>query len=181
MKIYTRGGDAGETQLLSVGRVAKSHPRLAAYGDIDELNSLLGVARAADLAEPLGAELLKLQQELFVLGSEIAVPKPGEINMDIPRVRAEQVTALEQLIDQLDASLPRLKNFILPGGTPGAAALHQARCVCRRAERGMRSLHEAEPLRAEVLAYVNRLSDLLFTMARYENAQRGVEEPIWRS
>ncbi len=180
MKIYTRGGDAGETQLLSVGRVAKSHPRLGAYGEIDELNSLLGVARAANLAEPLPAELLRLQQELFVLGSEIAVPKPDEINMDIPRVSAEQVTALEQLIDRLDASLPRLKNFILPGGTAGAAALHHARCVCRRAERGLQTLHQAEGLRLEVLVYVNRLSDLLFMMARYENVKRGVEDVIWR-
>lgn len=180
MKIYTRGGDAGETQLLSVGRVAKNHPRLAAYGEIDEMNSLLGVALAANPAEPLPAELLKLQQELFVLGSEIAVPRPDAINMDIPRLAAERVTALEQLIDRLDAALPRLKNFILPGGTPAAAALHQARCVCRRAERGLQALHQAEGLRPEVLAYINRLSDLLFTMARYENAQRKVEDVIWR-
>ncbi|MGH8529857.1 MAG: cob(I)yrinic acid a,c-diamide adenosyltransferase [Nevskiales bacterium] len=181
MKIYTRGGDGGSTQLLSVGRVAKDHPRLAAYGEIDELNSLLGVARAVGLAAPLPEWLLALQQQLFVLGSEIAVPKPEAINMSIPRVIAEQVTALEKQIDELDTKLPRLKNFILPGGTPGAAQLHLARCVCRRAERSLQSLHQAESLRAEVLAYINRLSDLLFTMARYENAQRGVEDVIWRS
>lgn len=181
MKIYTRGGDGGSTQLLSVGRVAKDHPRLAAYGEIDELNSLLGLARTERLAAPLSEWLLALQQQLFVLGSEIAVPKPEEINMQIPRVSAEQVTVLEQQIDELDTKLPRLKNFILPGGTVGAAQLHLARCVCRRVERSLQSLHQAESLRAEVLAYINRLSDLLFTMARYENAQRGVEDVIWRS
>ncbi len=181
MKIYTRGGDTGQTQLLSVGRVAKDHPRLAAYGEIDELNSLLGLVRATELAPPLPERLLALQQQLFVLGSEIAVPKPDEINMQIPRVNAADVTALERQIDELDAQLPRLKNFILPGGSAGAARLHFARTVCRRAERSLQSLHQAEPLRAEVLAYINRLSDLLFVMARYENAQRGVADVIWRS
>ncbi len=181
MKIYTRGGDGGSTQLLSVGRVAKDHPRLAAYGEIDELNSLLGLARTEGLAAPISEWLLALQQQLFVLGSEIAVPKPEEINMQIPRVSAEQVTALEQQIDELDTKLTRLKNFILPGGTAGAARLHLARCVCRRVERSLQALHQADALRPEVLAYINRLSDLLFTMARYENAQRGVEDVIWRS
>ena len=179
-KIYTKTGDQGTTQLLSVGRVAKSHPRMQAYGDIDELNSAVGAALAVGLEQPLGDWLLKIQNLLFVLSSEIAVPKPEEINMPIPQLAAADTAELERMIDQLDAQLPALKNFILPGGTPGAAQLHVARTVCRRAERNLQALHEQEPLSAHALTFTNRLSDLLFTMARYENSKRGVTDTPWQ-
>ena len=180
-KIYTKTGDQGTTQLLSVGRVPKNHMRLQVYGDIDELNSVVGLARAAGLSAPLDEWLLGIQNTLFVLSSEIAVPKPEEINMPIPQVAATDVTMLEGMIDQLDKSLEALKTFILPGGTIGASQLHVARTVCRRAERDMQSLHQAEPLSADALKYINRLSDLLFTMARYENSERGVSDTPWSS
>jgi cob(I)alamin adenosyltransferase len=179
-KIYTKTGDQGTTQLLSVGRVPKNHLRLQVYGDIDELNSVIGLARATGLSAPLQEWLLGVQNTLFVLSSEIAVPKPDEINMPIPQVSADDTAALEHMIDELDRSLDPLKTFILPGGAGGAAQLHVARTVCRRAERDMQSLHQAEPLSANALTYINRLSDLLFTMARYENAQRGIVDTPWQ-
>jgi cob(I)alamin adenosyltransferase len=180
-KIYTKTGDKGTTQLLSVGRVPKNHLRLQAYGDIDELNSVVGLARAMGLSAPLDEWLLNIQNTLFVLSSENAVPKPDEINMPIPKVAAKDSVALERMIDELDKSLDPLKTFILPGGAAGAAQLHVARTVCRRAERGLQTLHMAEPLSADALTYINRLSDLLFTMARYENAKRSVEDIPWSS
>lgn len=180
-KIYTRTGDKGTTQLLSVGRVPKNHLRLQAYGDIDELNSVIGLARATGLSAPLDEWLLGIQNTLFVLSSEIAVPKPEEINMPIPKVSADNVTALEKMIDELDGSLEPLKTFILPGGMPGAAQLHVARTTCRRAERGLQTLHQSEPLSSDALTYINRLSDLLFTMARYENRKRDVSDTPWSS
>jgi cob(I)alamin adenosyltransferase len=180
-KIYTKTGDQGSTQLLSVGRVPKNHLRLQAYGDIDELNSVVGLARAQGPSPPLDQWLLGIQNTLFVLSSEVAVPKPDEINMPIPKLKAGDTTGLEKMIDELDQSLEPLKTFILPGGTPGAAQLHVARTVCRRAERSLQALHQSEPLSSDALTYINRLSDLLFTMARYENKKRGVEDMAWTS
>ncbi|MGB1580498.1 MAG: cob(I)yrinic acid a,c-diamide adenosyltransferase [Nevskiales bacterium] len=181
MKIYTRGGDKGTTQLLSVGRVPKDHLRLMAYGDIDELNSVIGLVAAAGLDAPLDGWIPVLQDRLFVLGSEVAVPQPESLNMAIPQVQAEHISELENWIDQLDAELPQLSQFILPGGCETAARLHVARTVCRRAERGLQSLNAAEALRPEVPGYINRLSDLLFQMARYENLKKGVEDIPWDS
>lgn len=181
MKIYTKTGDKGTTQLLSVGRVPKNHLRLQAYGEIDELNSVVGLARAIGLSPPLDEWLLGIQNTLFVLSSEIAVPKPEEINMPIPKVHASDTAELEKMIDQLDGELEALKTFILPGGTTGAAQLHVARTVCRRAERALQTLHQSEPLSADALIYINRLSDVLFTMARYENKKRGVGDVAWTS
>ncbi len=181
MKIYTRGGDKGTTQLLSVGRVPKDHLRLQAYGDIDELNSVLGLAAAAGLDEPLAGWIPTLQDRLFVLGSEVAVPQPETLNMKIPQIQGQHTTELENWIDQLDAELPKLTQFILPGGCETAARLHVARTVCRRAERGLQSLNAAESLRPEVPGYINRLSDLLFQMARYENLKKGVADIPWDS
>jgi len=180
-KIYTKTGDKGTTQLLSVGRVPKNHLRLQAYGDIDELNSVIGLARAQGLSPPLDQWLLGIQNTLFVLSSEIAVPKPDEINMPIPKVTPSDTAELEKMIDELDSSLEPLKTFILPGGSPGAAQLHVARTVCRRAERSLQTLHQSEPLSADALTYINRLSDLLFTMARYENKKRDVNDTPWSS
>ncbi len=181
MKVYTRTGDTGQTQLLSVGRVPKGHPRLQSYGDIDELNSVIGWVLATAQQPPLSDWLPEIQNELFVLGSEVAVPHPDSINMPIPQIQAEDVARLEQRIDQLEAELPRLTQFILPGGGEAGARLHMARTVCRRAERGMQILAEAEALRAEAQAYLNRLSDLLFVMARYANARAGAVEQPWHS
>lgn len=182
MKVYTRKGDAGDTQLLSVGRVPKGHPRLQAYGDIDELNSVVGlVAAAVALHAPLPEWLLEIQNELFVVGSEIAVPNPESINMPIPQIHADAVVVLEQRIDQLEEQLPRLTQFILPGGSEGGARLHLARTVCRRAERNLQLLAATETVRAEAQAYLNRLSDLLFVMARYENSLAGKTEQAWHS
>lgn len=181
MKVYTRKGDAGQTQLLSVGRVPKGHPRLQAYGEIDELNSVVGLVLAVELHDPLSAWLLDIQNELFVLGSEIAVPNPEAINMPIPQVTAEDVTRLEQRIDELEEQLPRLTQFILPGGSDAGARLHLARTVCRRAERGLQTLADVEELRPESQSYLNRLSDLLFVMARYENSASGATEHPWVS
>jgi cob(I)alamin adenosyltransferase len=180
-KIYTKTGDKGTTQLLSVGRVPKNHLRLQAYGEIDELNSVIGLARAQGLSPPLDPWLLGIQNTLFVLSSEIAVPKPDEINMPIPKLQASDTAELEKMIDELDGSLDPLKNFILPGGTPGAAQLHVARTVCRRAERALQTLHQSETLSPDALTYINRLSDLLFTMARFENRKRGVSDTAWSS
>lgn len=181
MKVYTRKGDTGDTQLLSVGRVPKGHPRLQAYGDIDELNSVIGFVAAVPMQAPLPAWLLDIQNQLFVLGSEIAVPHPEEINMPIPQIQAQQIEALEARIDELEAELPRLTQFILPGGGEAGARLHMARTVCRRAERNLQLLAAAETVRAEAQAYLNRLSDLLFVMARYENARNAVPEQPWES
>jgi cob(I)alamin adenosyltransferase len=180
-KIYTKTGDGGSTQLLSVGRVPKNHPRLQCYGEIDELNSVVGLALAAGLAAPLPDWLSGIQGSLFVLSTEIAVPNPQDINMALPSLDAGHITALEQMIDELTAALPPLKNFILPGGSEGAARLHVARTVCRRVERSLQALQQQEPVSAHALAYVNRLSDLLFTMARHENAQRGIADTPWSS
>lgn len=181
MKIYTRGGDQGTTQLLSAGRVSKAHPRVAAYGDVDELNSAVGVARAQGLTAPLGDWLETIQVKLFDLGSLVAVPNPSEVKLDLPQIGDADVAQLEQWVDTLDEELPRLSNFILPGGGPGAAQLQLARTVCRRAERALVALAAEEIVPGTTLRYLNRLSDLLFTMARYENLKRGVAETLWRA
>ncbi len=180
-RVYTRKGDKGSSQLLSVGRVPKDHLRLVVYGDVDELNSVIGVAIATGLSAPLADDLLKIQHQLFVLGSQIAVPRPEEINFSIPQIRAQDTEALELLIDTLDAELPPLKNFILPGGSLGAAQLHHARTVCRRCERHLQSLNRVDETPAPVATYINRLSDYLFIAARYENAKRKVVDTDWKS
>lgn len=180
-KIYTRGGDAGTSQLLSVGRVPKDHVRLVAYGDTDELNSVIGVAVAYGLTAPLAEQLAQIQHDLFVLGSQIAVPHPDKINLTIPQLDATHTSKLEVFIDALDDELPALKNFILPGGSLGGAQLHHARTVCRRCERHLQRLHHAQALPPQVLTYSNRLSDYLFTAARYENAKQGVSDVVWKT
>lgn len=179
-KVYTRTGDQGTSQLLSVGRVPKDHLRLVVYGDTDELNSVIGVAIASDLATPLAQQLAQIQAELFILGSQIAVPNPDKIKYPIPQLSASHTQTLEGWIDELDVALPELKNFVLPGGSLGAAHLHHARTVCRRCERHMQSLHQVEPLSAQALTYVNRLSDYLFTAARYQNTHQGIQDIPWQ-
>ena len=181
MKVYTRTGDDGTTALFGGGRVAKSHPRIAAYGTVDEANAALGMARAA-LGGQGGAEradglLARLQEELFVLGGDLA--SPGETTYPVPRIEASHVEALEAEIDALTADLPALKHFVLPGGTPAAAVLHLGRTVARRAERLVVETAALEDVSHEALHYLNRLSDLLFTLARWVNHAAGVDEPVW--
>lgn len=178
-RIYTRTGDQGSSQLLSVGRVPKDHLRLTAYGETDELNSVIGLVRAHEPAPPVAEQLLIIQQQLFVLGSQIAVPNPDAVGFPIPQIMAADTERLERWIDALDSGLPALQSFILPGGSRAAGQLHVARTVCRRCERHLQSLHQAEPVPAPVATYLNRLSDYLFTAARYENQQSGYDDVAW--
>lgn len=178
MKIYTKTGDTGETSLFGGRRVRKSDPRVAAYGDVDELNAQLGVARASGADTEIDAVLLQLQRDLFALGAQLA--DPGEkIASHVSKavLRDSDVVRLEALIDVLDAGLPPLRQFILAGGSACGAALHVARAICRRAERGMTALDPAvDPV---LLKYMNRLSDLLFVLARAVNHRAGAVETPW--
>ncbi len=178
-KIYTRQGDNGTTSLGSRQRVAKDALRVAAYGTVDELNSQLGVAIAVGLSARLMEMLPVIQNELFHLGSDLAFTEEDKQTYQIPQIEARHVQALEALIDELNEVVGPLENFILPGGSQGAALLHVARTVCRRAEREAVTLARSESVGAQVIPYLNRLSDLLFVMARYENHQCGVPEPLW--
>lgn len=179
MKIYTKTGDRGETALFGGGRVAKHHLRVEAYGTIDEVNSLLGLARAAGPSDQGDHWLETTQNQLFQLGSDLATPLDARA-VGVKRVSEEEVNWLEDTIDQMTDALTPLSNFILPGGTPCAAQLQVARAVCRRAERLMTALCEADDISEQALPYINRLSDWLFTLARYENSQAGESETKWR-
>ena len=177
MKIYTKTGDEGQTSLFDKTRVSKADPRVDAYGDVDETNACLGAARAAGLDADLSSEIQTIQQELFAVGARLADPSTriaGRVTK--AAVTSAQVERMEQLIDRLEAEMPPLRRFILPGGGPAGASLHVARTVCRRAERAMVALGGLE---AELLVYVNRLSDLLFVMARTANHRAGAAETEW--
>jgi cob(I)alamin adenosyltransferase len=180
-KVYTRTGDDGTTGLGSGQRVPKDSPRIEAYGTVDELNSQIGSALAAGLNETVASELEKIQNELFHLGSDLCILEEDKARMPAPGIGASHVEALEKLMDRLSAELPPLENFILPGGSPGAAALHVARTVCRRAERLVVALSRQERVGAFTVRYLNRLSDALFVMARHENKRRGVPDVLWDS
>ena len=179
--IYTRTGDDGTTALGTRSRVSKDALRVRAFGDIDELNSLLGLALAGGLCHELAAEIPSIQHELFNLGSELAFPVEGEEEALVPGIASHHVENLEQMIDKLNAAVGPLENFILPGGSPGAAHLQVTRAVCRRAERNIVTLARDENIGEQLLCYINRLSDALFVMARYENKARKVEEPLWNT
>lgn len=183
-RIYTRTGDAGETGLLGPRRVRKDHPRVDACGAVDELNAHLGLARVecASVAALAGLVpiLERLQHRLFDVGAELAVDPQQARPPSVPLVGRADVEWLEQQIDALEEGLPPLSQFILPGGGRAGAALHVARTVARRAERRVVALSGVEPVRKEVLAFLNRLSDLLFVMARLANRRQGCEEPAWR-
>ena len=178
MKIYTKTGDAGETSLLGGGRVSKHHLRVEAYGTIDEVNSLLGLARAAGPSQQGDLWLEKAQNQLFHLGSDLATPLDAKMDW-ITRVTEQDTVWLESAIDRMSDGLAPLNNFILPGGAQVAAHLHVARAVCRRAERLITALGESEEISEHVMPYVNRLSDWLFTLARYENMKAGESESKW--
>src|SRR5688572_10841232 len=160
MKIYTKTGDDGQTGLFGGERVSKSDALVDAYGSVDETNACLGVARAARLAPALDAALERIQAQLFVLGAELATPKGHRARIGLPLIDAEDVTTLEAEIDRLEQTLPALKSFVLPAGSPGASALHLARTVCRRAERAVVGVAVEAELRSELIVYLNRLSDL---------------------
>lgn len=180
-KIYTRTGDEGLTGLGSGQRVPKDSLRVSAYGTVDELNSAIGVALAGGLVARLAAVLPEIQNELFHLGSDLSFREEDKAQYQIPQIEERHIVRLETLIDELTDVVGPLANFILPGGTPGAAHLHLARTICRRAERDVTTLAREEAIGAFVLQYLNRLSDALFVMARYENLERGVAEPLWDS
>ena len=180
MKIYTRKGDGGEASLFGGDRVAKDSLRLEAYGTVDELNSFLGLARS--LQDSIGQEidnmLDEIQSDLLVLGADLAAPSSKEKSRT-PRIESKDVERLERWIDKYEEELTPLKNFILPGGSQAASALHLARTVCRRAERRVVTLSHSEEVGESALAYINRLSDLLFVLARLANGRAGVEEVKW--
>ena len=178
MKIYTRTGDTGETSLFDGTRVAKSDPRVDAYGEVDELNAWLGLVRAAKVDADLDAELVRIQRDLFALGAQLADPADKIADRVTKAALTDaDVDRLERLIDRLEDELPPLRRFILAGGSPAGAALHVARTVCRRAERRMVALDPlVEPL---LLRYVNRLSDLLFVLARAVNHRAALPETEW--
>jgi cob(I)alamin adenosyltransferase len=180
-RLYTRGGDEGETSLAGGQRVRKDALRVAAYGTVDELNACLGVSLAQGLSPRLAEVLPVIQNELFHLGSDLSFLEADKAERPRPQIEAKHIARLEALIDELSAVAGPLKNFILPGGAPGAAHLHMARTVCRRAERAVVTLSQSEPVGAFALRYLNRLSDLLFVMSRYENKLRGVPEPQWNT
>ena len=180
MKIYTRGGDQGETSLFGGRRVAKDHVRIESYGQVDELNALLGVALLHVDHPQLQERLRRIQSELFTLGADLATPL--DVASDyVVRMDQAPVARLEQEIDQAEAELPPLRHFILPGGGAGAAHLHLARTVCRRAERATARLAGQEPVNPAALVYLNRLSDWLFVMARLVNHREGQAETPWIS
>lgn len=179
MKIYTRTGDDGTTGLFAGGRVSKAHIRVESYGTVDELNACIGLARAHCPSAYTDEALETVQNALFHLGADLATPLDANAKW-VVRVVESQVAWLESGIDEMTAKLTPLNAFILPGGSLAAAQIHIARTVCRRAERLAVLLADAEPVNPQVLIYLNRLSDWLFTLARYENAQAGINEVTWQ-
>jgi cob(I)alamin adenosyltransferase len=176
-RIYTRGGDQGETSLGDGSRVSKLDCRIGAFGTVDELNSALGLVLAGDVPEAMREPLVRIQNELFDVGADLSVPWGVT---DRLRVQQPLIDALEQLCDDFNADLPELRSFVLPGGTEAAARLHVARTICRRAERDVLLGSQEVDLNPLVLRYLNRLSDLLFILARAANASAGRDEPLWK-
>ena len=177
-RIYTRHGDGGDTHLGDMSRVRKTSARVVAYGDVDETNAALGVARAAGVDPAVDGWLAQIQNDLFDLGADLCVP-PSDDGRERLRTTAAQVARLEGWCDEVNDGLADLTSFVLPAGTPAAAALHLARTVCRRAERSAVALADAEPVTPEAVAYLNRLSDLLFVLARAANAG-AAGDVLWR-
>lgn len=180
MKIYTKTGDSGDTGLFGGPRVSKDSPRIESYGTVDELNSVLGVVRSLSPEPDIDAVLGQIQNDLFALGAQLATPNPAAHQTAM--IGETQITTLEQAIDRWQAQLQPLSQFILPGGAPAAAQLHLARTICRRAERRLVTLtqYSAEPIAPELVVYLNRLSDLLFVMARAVNRAAGCADVPWQ-
>jgi cob(I)alamin adenosyltransferase len=181
MRIYTRTGDAGDTGLFGGGRVGKDDPRVEAYGDVDELNAALGLARAVEMMPRIDETLVPIQRDLFSIGALLATPDREKMQQHLAKARIDEgrVAELERAIDEGEAELEPLRAFIVPGGTPKAAALHVARTVCRRAERRVVALARDVELPDIVVVYLNRLSDLLFVLARVANRRAGAGEVTW--
>jgi cob(I)alamin adenosyltransferase len=179
VKIYTKTGDGGETGLFGGPRVSKHDARVEAYGEVDELNAAIGVVRAGVEDPELERELARIQHELFCVGAELATPHEARARSAIPPVRAAWTERLEEAMDRWDEELPALRQFVLPGGTRTGAALHLARCVCRRAERRVVALARDVAVLPEALAYLNRLSDFLFVAARVANHRARRAEIAW--
>lgn len=181
-RIYTKTGDDGTTGLFGGSRVSKDALRIHSYGTVDELNAVLGLAVSGNVHQALAYEVTHLMSILFVLGSDLATPQsPSTATMNIPRITLEHTAWLEERIDSMEKELPPLKNFILPGGTQPAAALHLARTVCRRAERTLVQLAGTEEIGDNILRFVNRLSDYLFVLARYTNHTAGIPDILWNT
>lgn len=180
-RIYTRTGDTGQTALFGGGKVGKDHPRVAAYGDVDELNSVIGLVRATPPLDLADALLESVQRDLFSIGGHLATPEPDKVRKALEKaeLNAGRVEEFERAIDAADLELAPLKAFILPGGTAKAAVLHLARTTCRRAERSVVALAAREEVPPLFLVYLNRLSDLLFTLARVANHRAGTGDVTW--
>lgn len=181
MKIYTRTGDEGDTALFGGGRVDKDHPRVEAYGDVDELNAALGLARSIEMMPRIDEVLVPVQRDLFAIGALLATPDHEKMKEQLVKARIDEqrIAELERSIDSCEQELEPLRSFIIPGGTPKAAALHVARTVCRRAERRVVTLSHDIELPSLVIIYLNRLSDLLFMLARVANRRAGAGEVTW--
>jgi cob(I)alamin adenosyltransferase len=181
MKIYTRTGDEGETGLFGGGRVSKDHPRVSAYGDVDELNSAIGVARATQPVHYYDELMQAIQRDLFAIGGHLATPDPERVEKALEKAElsADRVAQFEATIDAADQELPPLRAFVLPAGTPKAAAFHLARTICRRAERSVVHLSHDAPVPDLFVVYLNRLSDLLFALARLANHRDGAGDVTW--
>ncbi|HEY5957757.1 MAG TPA: cob(I)yrinic acid a,c-diamide adenosyltransferase [Polyangiaceae bacterium] len=179
MKIYTKIGDTGETRLFGGTKIDKDDWRVEAYGSVDELNSVLGVARSHELSSEIDALCASLQSALFVVGAELASMPEQREKLRLKLIDADDIHALETMIDRFTEQLPPLMQFILPGGTRSAAALHHARTVCRRAERQVVALKKRSQVSGDLLIYLNRLGDLLFVLARLENNRAGVADVPW--
>ncbi len=178
MKLYTKTGDDGTTGLFGGGRVPKASARVEAYGTVDETNAAIGVARATRLDGAMDRVLARVQEDLFTLGAELACVPGKEVKLAMGLIGEPDIERIEQAIDEADAACPPLRSFVLPGGSPQAAALHVARTVCRRAERALLSLDDA-PARSALVVYLNRLSDLLFALSRRANGLAGVPDVPW--
>jgi len=180
-KIYTRGGDKGQTSLIGGTRVPKFHPRIEAYGTIDELNSYIGLIRDYDIDQHFKDLLLEIQDRLFTAESIIALDQDVEITYKLPALYDADITLLENEIDKMNEVLPELKSFILPGGHPVVSFCHIARCICRRAERHTIRLAQAQEVEEKVIRYLNRLSDFLFVLARRLGKEFGANETYWKA
>jgi len=181
MKIYTKTGDDGTTGLFNGARISKTSDRVWAYGTVDELNSIIGLVLSFDLPQQMQPEFKRISNLLFNLGSDLATPLNPPPKFNVPRLTQEEILWLENLIDLYDSKLPKLSSFILPGGSQTAAFIHQARTVCRRAERITVDLAQKEDIGEVVVKFLNRLSDFLFIASRMANHYKGIEDEIWKA